>query len=773
MKTIMLVRLKPTTPHDPKKGLLLKQYTYQGIRFQAGRGWYKVNGQVAAYLESVHSVPGDNDTPLAFDVCTPDEARAMDEKDCKAARQVVPAEQALDVSHVGDEQPRAKSRPGPDRDDALRRQRRDSDRMPENMQPDALDDEDMEDETLRRRPASRRVGVMSRRPRAAVEVFDESDSHTPGGGELEDEARRRRTASRRAGVMPRRPGAAAVAGFDELDNEFDGGNKAFEDEAPRCQVPRRRGAMTSPRSRAAMEDFEDEELDEEFEDEDEAFAHDELEHAPVPAHHRRSLPPKRRAPRARRIQRYTTAHGELDDDDRPIRPVQGARQREALDALRNRGARRTPPRRTLEARYGELPRSRSQAQYLDELHIRHARQMAAKLEETDALDDAMSYGDAEDSLPNHATRYRHNGQGDAEDSLPARTRHNGQGDAEDSLPARTMRSKHVSQRDAEDSLPNEATRYGDAEDSLPNNATRIRHNGQGDAEDSLPTRVRPSQGDAEDSLSTRNRHSYGDAEDSLPHCDRRMQHEVAPSSRHMADTQDDLDAVDQELDRRNVEKPARSDARSQRAQQPPSSAAHDERDALDDALDDDLDEASEDQRPGSVQPQHGQQHTGSSTQYSPEGAHDATSGAVPHDERQPRPDDDPFVNRDTRHQASAVRHVPEAAASASPRPRRRTDTRVQNSDARNRPDMLARLSIRGSAEKLAQPRQRAPPDDRRPPQPLSQPREIKRLLPSETCRRSKGVGHGQADRKRPGEHDVLFDHTTITRFTNPCTPWRF
>jgi hypothetical protein len=36
MKTSMLVRLKP---HDPKKGLLLKQYTYQGIRFQAGRGW--------------------------------------------------------------------------------------------------------------------------------------------------------------------------------------------------------------------------------------------------------------------------------------------------------------------------------------------------------------------------------------------------------------------------------------------------------------------------------------------------------------------------------------------------------------------------------------------------------------------------------------------------------------------------------------------------------------------------------------------------------------
>jgi hypothetical protein len=757
MKTIMLVRLKP---HDPKKGLLLKQYTYQGIRFQAGRGWYKVNGQVAAYLESVHSVPGDKDTPLAFDVCTPDEARAMDEKDRKAARQVVPAEQALDVSHVGDEQPRAKSRPGPDRDDARRRQRHDSDRMPENMQPDALDDEDMEDETPRRRPSRRLAGAVSRRPRAAVEVFGESD------GESEDAARRRRAASRRAGVMQRRPVAAAVAGFDELDNEFDGGNKAFEDEAPRRQVPRRRGAMTSPRSRAAMEDFEDEELDEEFEDEDEAFAHDDLKQAPVPARHRRSLPPKRRAPRARRIQRYTTEHGELDDDDRPIRPAQGARQCEALDALRNREARRTPPRRTLEDRYGELPRSRSQEQYQDELHIRHARQMAAKLEEIDALDDAMSYGDAEDSLPNHATRNRHNGHGDVEDSLPARIRHNGHGDAEDSLPAKTMRSKHVSQRDAEDSLPGRATRYGDAEDSLPNHATPNRHNGRGDAEDSLPTRVRPSQGDAEDSLSTRNRHSDGDAEDSLPHCDRRMQHEVAPSSRHMADAQDALDAVDQEPDRRNVEEPARSDARSQRAQQPPSSAAHDELDALDDALDDSLEKASEDQRPGSAQPQHGPQRTGSSSQRHPEGGHDAASGEDARHEGQPAPDDDPPVNRGMRHQVPSSGHHPAAAPSASPCPCRRAGMGMQNSRARNHPAPPAAPAI------LPRPRQRAPPDDRRPPQPLSQPREDQASRSrARTCRRSKSIRHGQ-DRKRPGEHNALFDHTAIARFTHPCMHWR-
>jgi hypothetical protein len=610
MEKNMLVRLKP---HDPKKGMVLKQYTYQGIRFQAGRGWYQVNRKVAAYLENVHSIPGDEDTPLAFDVYTPDEARAMDEKDRKAARQVLPAEEALDVSHVSDEPPRAKSRTSPERDDTPRRQRRDSDRLPENAQADALEDDDVEDEVPRRRPSHRRASVVSRRPRAVIEDLDELDDD-----ELDDE-----------------------------DEAFDE-DEALEDEAPHRQVPRRRGAMTSRRPGAVVEDFEDEAFDEEFDDE--AFEDDELEDAPVPARRRRSLPPKRRAPRARRIQRYTGEHDDRVDDDRPIRRVQGARQREALDALRNREARRTRPQRIVEDQYEEMPRSRPQAQYQDELHIRHARQMTAKLEETDALDDAMSYGDAEDSLPNNAKRNRHGSHGDAEDSLPT-----------------TTRSKHVSQRDAEDSLPGRATRYGDAEDSLP-------------------TRVRPSHGDAEDSLSTRDRHSYGDAEDSLPHCDRRMQHEVSPSSRHTADAQDDLDAVDHELDHRNVEEPARSDARSQRAQQPPSSAAQDELDALDDALDDRLEKASEDQRPGSAQLQHGQQHTGSSTQYSAEGAHGATSGTVSRDSRQPWPDDDPFVNGDTRHQAPAPGHEPAAAASASPRQGRRIyvpgqNTRGQASEA--------------------------------------------------------------------------------------------
>jgi len=196
---------------------------------------------------------------------------------------------------------------------------------------------------------------------------------------------------------------------------------------------------------------------------------------------------------------------------------------------------------------------------------------------------------------------------------------------------------------------------------------------------------------------------------SVRRSDRRKQQD-APSSRHTVDAQDDLDAVEQAPDRRNVEEPARSDARSQRAQQPPSSAAHDEPDALDDALDDDLEKASEDQRPGSAQPQHGQQRTGSSTQYRPEGGHDATSGADARHEGQPWPDDDPFVNRDTRREAPTPGNTP-ASAATSPRQGRRIYVPGPN---------IRASAVRTSDEKRAAP-QRWPPGQ---PQPSSRQGDV-------------------------------------------------
>jgi hypothetical protein len=613
MEQTMLVRLRA---HEPKKGLVLKQYTYKGVRFQAGRGWYKVSGELAAYLANVHSVPGDPDTPLAFDVRTLDEARAMDENDRKAARQVLPAEEPLDVSHVRDEQPNVKRQRSTDRDDATRQQRQ-ATRSPE--------DEGIEDEAPRRRTSRTRSQAVPRRRARADEFEDfdalDEDELDAEDAELEDEAPRRHARRSRTGAVSRRGARADELDDDELDDD------EFDDEDDLQGEPSlapRRVEASAPRHRRGYDRDDDAPVrpSRRYADEFEELDDEDIEDAPPRRLTHRSHGVRGRRPVSRAADGYDG--GDALDDDRQTRHVRGARQAEALDAFRAREARRMrrqdqyeemPARRVREDAVErelddepaqKLARSRSQEDQQHELHTRHAQQMAAKPGQMDALDDAMSHGDAEDSLPVAAMRNRHNGHGDAEDSLPATV-----------------------------------ARHGDAEDSLPATAARTRHNGHRDAEDSLPI------------AATRNRHNgHRDAEDSLPGvC--RMQHQDAPSSRHTADAPDDLDAVGQEFDRRNVEEPARSDARGQRAQQPPSSAAHDELDALDDALDDRLAKASEDQRPGSAQPPHAPQRTSSSTQRHPEGGHDAASGEVSRDERQPWPDDDPFVNRDVRDQAPA------------------------------------------------------------------------------------------------------------------------
>ena len=523
MEQTMLVRLKA---HEPKKGLVLKQYTYRGVRFQAGRGWYKVNGEFAPYLASVHSVPGDQDTPLAFDVRTPDEARAMDENDRKAARHVLPAEEPLDVSHVRDEQTSAQSRRSANRD-AVPPQRRQPARSPEDEQLDAAEDDAIEDEAPRRRTPRRRSQAVPRRRPREDELKDaefDDDELDVEDADLEDEVPRRRAPRRRTGVAPRRRARAAdVEDFDEFDDdefdddEFDDDEEYLQAEPP---LPRRRVEAKAPRHRREYDVDDDaparrSQRRPDERDELDGFDDEEIEDAPPPRRlTHRSHDLRARRPLSRAADGYD--RDEELDDERQTRRVRGARQAEALDAFRNREARRMRRQHTQEDQSEEMParrvqkdavdrelddeptqklrRSRSQEDQQHELRTRHARQMAAKLEKLDALDDAMSYGDAEDSLPAVATR----------------TRHNSHGDAEDSLPNTRTRSKHVSQRDAEDSLPDEATSYGDAEDSLP------------------PRNRYGSHGDAEDSLSTRTRHNgHRDAEDSLPGV-RRMQHQDAP-----------------------------------------------------------------------------------------------------------------------------------------------------------------------------------------------------------------------------------------------------
>ncbi len=96
----MLVRLKP---YNKKKGNVLRRYTYRGIRFQESRGWYRVTHEVADYLQKVHQISSDEDSPLAFDVCTEDDAKAIDKREAQDARKATPAEQAVDVTEARQE----------------------------------------------------------------------------------------------------------------------------------------------------------------------------------------------------------------------------------------------------------------------------------------------------------------------------------------------------------------------------------------------------------------------------------------------------------------------------------------------------------------------------------------------------------------------------------------------------------------------------------------------------------------------------------------------
>ena len=74
----LLVRLKP---HDARRGHVLRRYTYLGIKLHQERGWYRVAKDVAEYLRGVHQVASDEYSPLAFDVCTDEEAKALDARE--------------------------------------------------------------------------------------------------------------------------------------------------------------------------------------------------------------------------------------------------------------------------------------------------------------------------------------------------------------------------------------------------------------------------------------------------------------------------------------------------------------------------------------------------------------------------------------------------------------------------------------------------------------------------------------------------------------------
>ena len=79
----LLVRLKA---YDPRRGFVLRRFTYAGIKFQEERGWYRVEKEVADYLRGVPQISTDQYSPLAFDVCNDDEAKALEEAEAAQAK---------------------------------------------------------------------------------------------------------------------------------------------------------------------------------------------------------------------------------------------------------------------------------------------------------------------------------------------------------------------------------------------------------------------------------------------------------------------------------------------------------------------------------------------------------------------------------------------------------------------------------------------------------------------------------------------------------------
>lgn len=79
-----LIRLKPL---DAKKGHVIHRYTAFSTTFEERKGWYRVSDEMAAYLATVHEVPNDEDSPLAFDVCTEEEAKRVEVAEKKKAEE--------------------------------------------------------------------------------------------------------------------------------------------------------------------------------------------------------------------------------------------------------------------------------------------------------------------------------------------------------------------------------------------------------------------------------------------------------------------------------------------------------------------------------------------------------------------------------------------------------------------------------------------------------------------------------------------------------------
>lgn len=81
-RPVMLARIKH---FNPKKGQTMRTHAFnhgsERAKFVEGAGWYEVDLALAARLKEIRCSDMDPDSNLAFDVCTPAEARKQDARE--------------------------------------------------------------------------------------------------------------------------------------------------------------------------------------------------------------------------------------------------------------------------------------------------------------------------------------------------------------------------------------------------------------------------------------------------------------------------------------------------------------------------------------------------------------------------------------------------------------------------------------------------------------------------------------------------------------------
>lgn len=84
----LLARLKP---YNEKRNQLTRTYMIDGARFYVDRGWYEVPDALGEKLRDLHQDHYDPDSPFLFDVGTPEEAQAIEDRETRQAEEALRA----------------------------------------------------------------------------------------------------------------------------------------------------------------------------------------------------------------------------------------------------------------------------------------------------------------------------------------------------------------------------------------------------------------------------------------------------------------------------------------------------------------------------------------------------------------------------------------------------------------------------------------------------------------------------------------------------------